>query len=545
MSTQGEVRSRSGALEGLGRPLSLDRLAVLYPVLLAMAIGSGVLLRLRGVLAGFPLFDGGMFLTMIGDVQANGYRLPVTTSYNGGDIPFSYPPFAFYLAAGLNDLAGVPREDLMQVLPAVASAATIGGFYLLADSLLKQRWAVLAATFVFATLPASFSWMIVGGGLTRSLGFLFAVLALGQLHRMYTRPRPVYIASSALFVSLTVLSHLEMTLFLGLSAAVLFAFFGQSSTGTRRTLTVAAVSLMLTAPWWVTVMSREGLSPWLDTGASRPVLSIDALGALLKLDLTYASSVDLAGLLATLGILVCVLRREYFLPCWLLAIALLAPWVFTRLASVPVALLAGRVLVHDVWPWLRDGLPGTRLRPPAWIAACLAGALVISSGVSAVRADRYVLVEMSDGAREAMQWSSQNTSQDDRFLVITGRIWYHDYVAEWFPTLAQRESAGTIQGREWLGDFDHQVDLQAALRQCAHASEWCIERWTNAAQTGYDYVYVSREAPPEVEPLGMTECCAALRVSLLKSPDYSVVYENSAATIFVRNGRTANRDASD
>ncbi|MDO9302752.1 MAG: hypothetical protein Q7T89_15305, partial [Anaerolineales bacterium] len=52
---------------------------------------------------GFPLNDGGMFYTMIRDLQANHYILPQFTSYNFADIPFAYPPLGFYIAASLSD----------------------------------------------------------------------------------------------------------------------------------------------------------------------------------------------------------------------------------------------------------------------------------------------------------------------------------------------------------------------------------------------------------------------------------------------------------
>jgi hypothetical protein len=491
---------------------------------------------MRGLLYDFPLFDGGMFYAMIGDVQAHGYRLPEFTSYNGGAIPFDYPPLAFYLAAVLNDVFGISRVTLMQLLPAVASAATVGAFYLLAERLLKSYWAVLVATFAFATLPASFSWMIVGGGLTRSLGFLFAVLALGQLHKLYAETSPRQVAITSVFVSLTVLTHLEMTLFLGISAVVMFLFFGNTREGIRASVAVVAITLIATAPWWAIVLSRDGLAPWLDTGSSRPIVGIGSIAALFKMDLARPALVDLIGLLAVLGLIFRVIKREFFLPSWVLALAIFMPWVFTRLVSVPAALLVGYVMVEYVWPWMRDGLPGMSLRrpPPAWLAPYFVVFFVVSSGFSGVQADRYVLVDLSSSARDAMHWTADNTAPDAKFLVVTGRAWYQDHVSEWFPTLAERTSAGTIQGREWFGSFQQQVDMHGDLEKCAAGPASCLERWSGQAGEDFGYIYVSRESPPELSSQGVEECCAGLRTDLLHSQGYKVVYENKAATIFER-----------
>jgi hypothetical protein len=507
---------------------------IIYSLLLILTLCFGAALRLRGLLGDFPLFDGGMFYTMIGDVQERGYRLPEVTSYNGAGIPFTYPPFAFYLAAALEDGLGMARTTVMQALPAVASAVTVGGVFLLARGLLPSRWAALAATFAFAVMPETFSWLIVGGGLTRSLGLMFAVLALSQLHRMYTRPERIYVASSTLFVALTVLTHLEMTLFLGLSALVMFAFFGRTRRGLGLSLIVFVAALALTAPWWGTVVMREGVAPWFNTGSSRGVLGVQALKALMRLELTSQSYVDALGLLALLGLIISVARRDFFLPCWILSIALLMPWVFTRFASIPAALLIGYVLVTHLWPWMREGFPGLSLRspPPAWLAPVFVGVLIVSAAASGIQGNQAVLVSVSDESRAAMRWVTRNSDPEDRFLVVTGRSWYHDHIAEWFPTLTQRHSVATVQGLEWLGEFDARVELHRNLKDCATKDEFCIEQWESSAQTGFTYVYISRETAPEFDA---DECCLALIQSLLRSDGYRIVYQNSAATILTRN----------
>jgi hypothetical protein len=64
---------------------------------LAISILIGGYIRISGVLqSDFPLNDGGLFYTMIKDLMANGYRLPVTTSYNHLNLPFAYPHY-FYI----------------------------------------------------------------------------------------------------------------------------------------------------------------------------------------------------------------------------------------------------------------------------------------------------------------------------------------------------------------------------------------------------------------------------------------------------------------
>ena len=67
-----------------------------------------------------------------------------------------------------------------------------------ARRLLPERSTALIATLLFALTPRAFNWEIVGGGLTRSPGLLFAMLALWQGYQMYRTPARRYVVSTAL-----------------------------------------------------------------------------------------------------------------------------------------------------------------------------------------------------------------------------------------------------------------------------------------------------------------------------------------------------------
>src|SRR5262245_20023050 len=107
---------------------------------LLLAINLGLFVRLVLVMQGdgFPLNDGGMFYAMIDDLKAANYRLPEFTSYNGGAIPFAYPPLAFYGAAILSDVAGISTIDILRFWPLAFSVLTIPAVYLLARAVLPS-----------------------------------------------------------------------------------------------------------------------------------------------------------------------------------------------------------------------------------------------------------------------------------------------------------------------------------------------------------------------------------------------------------------------
>ena len=134
----------------------------------------------------FPLNDGGLFYVMVRDIQRAHYHLPAFTSYNDAHIPFGYSPLAFYLAAVLND-SGFDLFTLFRVLPFIASTLSIVAFYLLARQMVQSRAAIAVAVIAFAIVPRGFVWLLMGGGLTRSFGYLFALLSLHQVWMLYTR----------------------------------------------------------------------------------------------------------------------------------------------------------------------------------------------------------------------------------------------------------------------------------------------------------------------------------------------------------------------
>ncbi|RPH58889.1 MAG: hypothetical protein EHM81_09165, partial [Chloroflexi bacterium] len=155
-------------------------------LVLLFAALFGFYVRLANVLpSDFPINDGGLFYSMTRDLQVNGYRLPAFTSYNAAGIPFAYPPLPFYLAGFLSQLFKWDLLDIFRILPAIISMAALPGLYWLAKDLLKSEPQAALACLVFALTPGAFSWLIMGGGLTRGLGLAFALRTLHQAYLLY------------------------------------------------------------------------------------------------------------------------------------------------------------------------------------------------------------------------------------------------------------------------------------------------------------------------------------------------------------------------
>ncbi len=520
---------------------------LVYAVAIAGAVATGFIVRLSFVLtSNFPLHDGGLFYRMVLDLHRNHYILPPFTSYNDAQIPFAYPPLGLYAAGFLADATHLSLINVFRFLPLVVNTATIVAFFLLARNLLSSRIAVTTSVFVFAMLPRTFLWMIMGGGITRSLGFLFAILTIWQVHLLYTRRKAVFVLPASILAACAILSHIEMGWFAAFSAIVLFVAYGRHPHGVLSSLSVAAISALLAAPWWVIVVARHGAGIFLAAGQASAPSESNPLVNILSFRFTNEPLFTLIGALALLGVIVCLARRKYLLPVWLIVVLVLDPRAFGTAASVQMALLSG-IAISDIIVPLTSCVgdhasplsravaePAARRGAPNWLAPATVIFILAYTTLAAFVSGPRLLTAATTDERTAMRWVAQHTPASSRFAIITGDAWFTDRTNEWFPALAERASVATPQGYEWLppGAFRRQVERYKALQKCSDRNADCLAAWSAEQGAAYGYIYIPKLAPRNYETADPDECCAALRAALRSDTHYSVVYDGPGATIF-------------
>lgn len=496
----------------------------------------GVLVRASFVLAAdFPLNDGGMFYTMATELQSNGYRLPEFTSYNFDSIPFAYPPLAFYVAAALDDLTPLSMLDVFRLLPLAASIATMLAFVLLAWRLLPERVAFLASVFAFAMIPFSFEWMIMGGGITRSLGMCFALLGLHEAHRLYTTRSPWCVMTTGVLAGLCVLSHLEMASFFAFSTALFFLAYGRNWRGARDTALAAILATAVAAPWLVTVIANHGIEPMVAALSARSPSPVNPVLTFLVFRPTDEPLFAIIAAIALMGIAWSLSRGHWLLPAWVVACGLLDPRGFGNVASVPIAMLAGIAVAEVLLPLLTPSnlIGPTRWALPSVTFGLLSGYVLIGALVATPR----LLTSLEPEERDAMGWVRANTPPDSKFAVVTDEMWARDRSSEWFSVLAGRQSIATVQGSEWTrGKFAGRTQASEDLQLCAEQTTECLNSWASERNEEFDYVYLPKWAEITAGPVDHPdECCAALRQSLLEDSAYKAVYDGPGATVFRRN----------
>jgi Dolichyl-phosphate-mannose-protein mannosyltransferase len=503
--------------------------SILPPVLVALAALIGGFVRFAGPLSSdFPLNDGGLFHVMIQALQASHYLLPTDFQYNGILIPFAYPPLGFYISGLISDLLNQSLLNLMRWVPPLISLLTIPAFYILARNLLPSRMTAVLGTFAFALLPRSFDWLIMGGGITRSFGYLFAILTLACAQKLITTLQPRYVFYTSILASLTILTHPEAAVHTAFAALLLLIFHCRNRAGFLHMLWSAGLILLLTAPWWALMLARHGFEPYLaaaqspqnsDTGLVNLIMR---LVLLFRFQFTDEAYLPLLSVIGLIGLFIAIGRKEWFLPVWLTTSLLLEPRSAPLYMILPLSMLAAQTITEIILPALQR--TGAKLLPPIFLGLLLAHAMTSTLVVSNWIADEITL---QPAERVAMEWVKQNTPADSVFLVLTGQMPLRDPVSEWFPVLADRVSAATVFGREWIAEppFSSHLVSYDMLQACRYQNTDCIQKWSKDHNVSYSHILILSSSNGELR-------VPPLQIYLDDNNDFTLIYRTPEISIY-------------
>ncbi|HEX8993114.1 MAG TPA: hypothetical protein VF784_15640 [Anaerolineales bacterium] len=528
------------------RPPTQDQAGVLIGVMAAL-FGAWVRLLIPGM-AGFPMNDGGLFYVMVHDLQANGLRIPLYVQYNGLTIPFAYPPLGFYAGGIASNVLHLDVIRVLQWLPAVVLIAALPAFYLLAKTILGSSFLAGLATLLFAFTPRAITWQIMGGGLTRSFGQLFLLLALAFIYEAFAHYTRTRLLLAMLFSSLVVLSHPEAALQAVGIAILLWIFVGRSRQSAAHAAVIGAGTLTITAIWWLPAIAHYGVGTLLSAGQTGQ----HSLLALLEPFVVNLAEEPLTTMVAVLGIVgfaILLSRRSLLVPIWFFAPFLIDPRNALTNAMIPLDLLAAVALAGAILPALARTASGQPQAPgihlwqarPAVLFLTFSGLYML--GQTAYFGTQLARTALSPDSRIAFQWIRTNTTAGSRFLLVTGGAEpFCDSTLEWFPALADRQSVTTIQGREWVDgrDFGRFIATAHSTAGCLSADSplACIESVASAPQSQliFDYIYVARRTPlvSSCRVLGVSGETGRLIGELAHAPAYTQVYSGEDEVVFRR-----------
>ena len=495
----------------------------------------------------FPLNDGGLFKTMVNDIIGNGYRLPAFTTYNHAQIPFAYPPLPFYVVIFLHKVFNIGLISIFHYFPVICSILSIPAFYKLSSAILNSDVQLIHATFAFSIAAPAIEWNIMGGGVTRSLGYLFSILALYHsvlLFKIFDVKRLVY---SIIFLSLTGYCHLEVLFVTIIFITVIYLFSEFVDTFTVY-IRLLLGTFLLFSPYIIRTMYINGYQTLISAFQSGDFNLLNSIGKFLLSNLTGEYLFTPILVIAMIAFVRLLIRHEYFLPILTLVPIFANPRSMERSIILPICLLAGYGIETIVLAGLKKNTQdlednttpqhssenGKALFPNR-ISAIFIGYLFVHSLIfgSLFLLDSPSTIEaLSKADREAMEWVRNNTSKESIFLVLTPYSnWETNQRMEWFPAIADRKSVLTVQGTEWLSNnqFSRQQDIYEKVNKCVMENIKCINEMTSQEGITFTYIYISGTL---TDRLTGYESPLPIENALLLSKTYTLIYEDSSIRIF-------------
>lgn len=513
--------------------------------LLGWAILFGFLIRATpAYLRNFPLNDGGMFFTMVEDLISANLNLPETTSYNGLGIPYSYPPFAFYLLAFVSKHFHVPLLDLFKWTPVILSTLSIVAIYFLAKELTNEPLLASISSLSFAMLPATTTWLIMGGGVTRSFGMFFSILTIIFSYRLYISGKWKDVILTSLFGSLLVYSHPEWTI---QTVSTIFLFFVGIKEKKRNiflTFIVAISVLLITMPWWLRIFQSNPSAHFnaIQTGL------YDLYNLLPPIMLTigrepYFPIITLSGIFGVAYLIIS--RKIYWLGIWFLLPFIADPRIAFSVVTIPLSIASsyGLIILSQCFDFL-----GKLRLENLWVDSAVEqdfnqlwkssmfrwvmGFFIIYSllgGFGNILQNSDVVLDKE--ILESFDWVRNSIPHKSNFLVITGEPLFTNPIQEWFYPMTKSNSLTTYQGVEWLPNFYKSVSLNFWLQDCKFKTISCLDEWRVLSPVSFEYIYLY---DGKVPTLGLEEITGSqsLSESLKQSEQFDLIYQSENVKIF-------------
>ncbi|GAA0235423.1 hypothetical protein [Haladaptatus pallidirubidus] len=480
----------------------------------------------------YPSFGAGLYLHIAERISENGYVLPETIpGYTAEGVPFAYPPFMFYVSAVLLDVTGLDPFTIAQYLPGLVSIAYLIPLYFFTRDLLGSRPQASLATLLVAVSPPVLQWHISAGGIVRAPALLFSLVGIYAGLQLFREADTRWLVPALVAFTLTILTHPMYTIFFVMSYLLLYVRFDRSFDGLLRGLFVGLGAVLLTTPWWSSVLIAHGSTVFTSAAGTHGGIgnTIPTLERLVEQQFNESPLLSIWHLTAVVGCIWLLLKREYFLPAWLLLIAVTIEEA--RFVFLIAAFVSARFVFVGLIPWLRRE-PFRILDREAVVTFSVAllvtvslsgGALYATGGMNAHAGSPSLPQFVNDGDVEAMEWTKKNTEPSAEFVVLGD-------AAEWFPQQTDRTMVVAPWGVEWKGHQQYSTQLRQfrQLSRC-HSSN-CLTVRLMQMDVHPDYVYIpkgtytvrgmQREQPKEMMSRMMT------------SSQYHLAFENEEVAIF-------------
>jgi hypothetical protein len=423
----------------------------------------------------------------------------------------------------------ISEFELLRWLPPLVCVGIILVFNWLAQQILNSKSMAFIATAFYAVMPNSSNWLIMGGGLTRSLGILFSLLAIGYAYHLFRgNGDKRTLGLTALFSSLALLSHPEAGLQTAALCVLMWAVYGRNSAGLRNLVVLGLGTALLSSWWWLTVLRYHGFSPFwsaIHTGIHETLLA-----SFFHSFFSTQGGLPILTVFTIMGIFVVLRRKDSLLLLWALIPFFVDPRNGSAIALYPSLMLAaeGVYYLHMEFVRAYKETFSTSKNANSYLFVLTNGTFVIILlffyFVAYRGSTNLVRISLTQSDRETMSWVRENTPQGSIFLLMTntGQISpMTDAFQEWFPVLAERQSRNTLQGLEWIlgpGFFEYSQEL-VALQTCPDVQ--CLNNWLEQKNSRVDFILLQKK-----------RASPALLDSLQTNASYEAIYNSESTEIF-------------
>lgn len=416
----------------------------------------------------FPLNDGALFLAFVEHIHSGAYFSEPCVLYNGDCVPFAYPPLSFFAASTLLWL-GLSPVQVAVVYPLCLSVLLVVVTLWFLREVIEDDFVFLLAAAAALLQVRSIEYLLMGGGISRSTGALFFLLALIGAVRAAagTRTRPAVLGGVC--AGLALLSHLEWGINAAVGASLVVLFSARTGPQKARLILLAALcATLVVAPWAIWALSTHGAAPFRSAGDTANWSLGAALAASARLD--FFQPAHLAWL-AVIGSVALWLRGQTLWLTMLVVFFFLTPRHFGSVAVYPTAILLAYGIA-SLLSWVSR--LGARALPPAGPGAAARGEVIALLAVITVlfvglfdRSGQVAgLRKLSPDVRAAATLAAGRFPEGAVAAILTDDPWYLSKDAEWWPYLSDHRVLNTVQGSEWLdrGEFRARERVARNLR---------------------------------------------------------------------------------
>jgi hypothetical protein len=435
----------------------------------------------------FPMGYSGLFSLMTEKIISNHFIPPHTIDFYGpGGIPFAYPPLGLYINAILTRLFGIDQFSYLRFFSPFVSILTLFACYLLFRRTTKNRIIAVLAVILFLTTTDYLDLHVKSDGMVRGLALLFAICAIyfnyaGRDSKTFSY-KHVFLAG--LFLGLSFLTHLTYGVFCIFSVLLLTLIQSKKiSSRLLEAIGIAAIALLVSAPWGLYVFKNFGLAPFLGAMNSHAALPGANSGAPAN---TFATIFTDKFLLYPIFYIAClpywIMKRDWQKVVWGLGTGILvgeSARFLAMFSSIALAELCIDLASFSIQT--RENRAKSFL--PAFAAILMTLFFILSGSLNNLVNDKPFL---TNELINAASWMMNNSSPNSKYLFLSQNM---NGANEWMPYLSRRTPVIGHWGSEWLGDYYQKHEIMSRAIRCMEKDSWeCIQRVTQKYTSRPDYL---------------------------------------------------------